>query len=332
MADELKNQPTASNNDQLLNLADRLVSSSQPMPNTGGFDDTKKPAAAPETAPAQKKEDVPTIRTLRSDISEYTQKSKTSYFDIVASTKNKPRLEEKWPMITRRGKLIVIIVFVAITLSASVGGYFWVANKRAEQAPPVARVPKPLIYGDNEQIIEYTGDAKMLAKNIQNVFIIPQLPNEFTNLAIKALANGSEIFFGPADLLATILAEPPANLESVIAPPLTFGVVDTFGKNEMVLMFKIVDYDRAFAGLLAWEQTIVRDLQLLLPAANDLTVDGKTFKDVIVKNNDARILENLEGRPILAYTIFNRKLVIIVSSKTALEVVLDKLSISPPSL
>src|SRR3989338_4172401 len=91
MADELKNQPTANNNDQLLNLADQLTPANPPVPpSIGGFD-VYPELAAPEPQKPAPNGEVPAIHTLRGDIQAYTQKNKTSYFDVVAASQKKRR-------------------------------------------------------------------------------------------------------------------------------------------------------------------------------------------------------------------------------------------------
>jgi hypothetical protein len=333
--DELKNQQTNNNNDQLLDLADRLGLSTPPLPpSIGGFDvSPKTPALAPEPQRPAVSGEVPAIHTLRGDIQAYTQKNKTSYFDVVAASQKKQRsLGVEWAIAPQYLRTAVIATAVIALFAVVIGGYFLFIKKEASPVAPVARPAASLIYADNERILEYTGDKKLLLDDIQIVLAKPQLTNEFTYLPVRMRVADADVFFGPTDLLGATGATMSAELFSAFTTPFTFGIIDTFGANETVLLLKAVSYEKTLAAMLAWEKTLPRDLGKLLPKNTDHNYGETKFKDVVVKNQDARILANLEGRPVLAYTIFNRKLVVITSSKAALEVVIDKLIASPPNI
>ncbi|MBI5742751.1 MAG: hypothetical protein HZA25_02855 [Candidatus Niyogibacteria bacterium] len=300
------------------------------MPSSIGGFDVYPELAAPEPRKPAPAGEIPAIHTLRGDIQAYTQKSKTSYFDIVAASQKKRRtLGVEWTIAPQYLRTAVIAAAAAALLALLTGGYFLFAKKQTPPVAPIARPAASLIYADNEQILEYAGDKKLLLDDIQIVLAKPQLTNEFTYLPIKTRVANADVFFGPTDLLSAAGAAISAELGSALTTPFTFGVIDTFGKNETVLLLKAVSYDKTLAALLAWEKTMPRDLDKLLPKNTNRDYGELKFKDVVVKNQDARILANLEGRGILAYTIFNRKLVVITSSKAALEAVIDKLIASP---
>jgi hypothetical protein len=308
-----------------------------PKPTTPfGFTPTNAPLSnTTDGVPPKNPNEIPSVRTFRGDISEYTSQSKSSYFDIVAqSSKKRPLdLDGSSSVLPRNIKIIIGALAGILLMLAGAGAYllFFKSQPTTVQENTL-RAPQPLIFADYEKVFNYSGDKQKLIDTIQSSLTIPLLSGEFTYIPIKVTGAGSEYFAGPKDLFNFAGADTPSELLLQISEPSTFGYVDAFGQNEIVMIFKINDYDRSFASLLSWENSMAKGLESLLPRTTSLNIGDSKFKDITVKNHDARILTNLENKPVLAYTIFNRKLVIITSSKLALEIILGKLIDSPPNI
>ena len=113
--------------------------------------------------------------------------------------------------------------------------------------------------------------------------------------------------------------------------------VHVFDGNQPVLIFKTDSYGEAFAGMLAWEKTIERDLSPLFDTQKSLSTSttaasflgGQTpFKDIVVRNRDARAVFLTQEKTKLLWAIPDRKTIIIATNQNSLIEILSRLSAS----
>lgn len=279
--------------------------------------------------------DLPAIRTYKTDMAEYTKKEGASYLDIVKQAmrlkKNHSALhqEEKFNPFLKTALLIGGLAI--IILSLGLGAYFYLNTGQKQTEQLAARPPQPLIRADVEKIIIYqSGQNALLKENIQKKLKVPQLSAYLTYYPIQEEKGGRTKFLNGSEFFQAAEINIPSEISANLAAPFTLGVIDTLGRNEILILSRLNDFERTFAALLLWEKRMLEDLTPLLPADKNLTTAENIFKDAVIKNNDARIIYNLENKPILTYAIFNKNILIIASSDTALEAALEKLIISPP--
>lgn len=98
-------------------------------------------------------------------------------------------------------------------------------------------------------------------------------------------------------------------------------------KNSPFLIFEVASYDDAFAGALEWEKNMPSELMSFFPDLKNAV--EREFKDVVIKNQDARVFESGDGK--IFYTFFNKKLLIITGSEKILEDIIKRYEIFPPN-
>lgn len=101
------------------------------------------------------------------------------------------------------------------------------------------------------------------------------------------------------------------------------------------IIFKVVNFDIAFAGILKWEEYISIDLAPFFGAPVRRTYDGNAltsdharpayFSDQTIQGHDVRILYDEVGRERLLYTFINQDTLLITTSHTALLSLIDHL-------
>src|SRR3989344_1812491 len=278
--------------------------------------------------------ELPAIRTYKTDLTDYTKKEGASYLDIIKQAarlkKNHGALHQEEKFNPSLKTVLLIGGLAVIVLGLGLGAYFFL-NAREKTEQPAARPPQPLIRADAEKIIIHqSGQSALLKETIQKKLKAPQLSAYFTYFPIKEEGAGRLKFLNGSEFFQAAEINIPSEINANLAAPFTLGVVDTLGQNEILILSRINDFERSFAALLLWEKKMLDDLKPLLPADKNLTTAKNIFKDTVIENNDARIIYNLENKPILAYAIFNKNILIIASSETALEAALEKLIISPP--
>jgi hypothetical protein len=93
----------------------------------------------------------------------------------------------------------------------------------------------------------------------------------------------------------------------------------------------VLSYDRAFAGMLAWESAINAELSPLFVRVPDLTIgdDGlvqtRTFSDLVMRNYDVRALTDDSGAIALYYSFPTRNMLIVAESPYTFTELLSRL-------
>lgn len=99
-----------------------------------------------------------------------------------------------------------------------------------------------------------------------------------------------------------------------------------------VFIIPVISYDRAFAGMLAWEPSIDADLAPLFRQVPRITASPtggvpveRTFKDLVVRNYDVRGLADDSGAIVLYYSFPTPEILIIAASPYTFPEVLSRL-------
>jgi hypothetical protein len=99
-----------------------------------------------------------------------------------------------------------------------------------------------------------------------------------------------------------------------------------------VFIIPVTSYDRAFAGMLAWEQSIDSDLSPLFKLIPSLTTSAegglpvqRQFKDLVMRNYDVRALTDDSGAIVLYYSFPTPRILIIAASQYSFTEVLSRL-------
>jgi len=299
-----------------------------------------RPSPPPKSAKEEKNKkqgEIPAVRTFRGDIEKYTREGKTSYLDIVAQAAKRKKNHKKLHREYAGGPWFKIGIGLLVALALftlALGGYLLLAPKEPRETPIALRPPGAIIEPEIENIISFKeGGTSALLNQIQEAVKKEQFSGAFTYLPIKKIsADEEEKFLTALELLSEIGAETPSEIKNNLTPFSNFGVIDTFGQNEILFIIKVLNFERTFAGLLKWEEDMPENLAPLLPKRKSIEVALGSFKDETVANHDARVLRDIENKSILSYAIFNKQFLIITSSIEALELTLKKLITSPPTL
>ena len=117
----------------------------------------------------------------------------------------------------------------------------------------------------------------------------------------------------------------PSSLLRLFNRDFIFGL-HSFTKNNPFLLLTINSYANTFRGMLLWESTMARDLS---PIFDLTTLDEATitrqFQDAIIKNQDARVLRDQNGKIVLLYSFANREILIITTHEITLDEIIKRL-------
>lgn len=128
--------------------------------------------------------------------------------------------------------------------------------------------------------------------------------------------------------LSIMSTEAPSSLVRNLDSDYMVGTYTGEDRPHLFLIFKIKDYNQAYASMLAWEKTMLHDVFILfgIDVTNDSdTIFEKPWRDVIIDNKDARILYRRDGSDILYYIFPNKDTFIITDSQDAIKEIATRL-------
>ncbi len=226
-------------------------------------------------------------------------------------------------------KLLAFVALGAIVLvGVGIGTYFYFKK------PPTKVVvePKtqiPLSIGVTLKGTEgRVGILKALTSSIK-ALSVPQ--NE---IRIIPITDNSSPLTTEALLTKLDEATPPSLIRALGTTP-TLGVHGLQG-GKPFLLFSVSSYDYAFAGMLAWEETILDTLGPLFDVSsrNILQKVGSstletlqntiTVKDAIVRNKDVRAIFSPEGTIVFLYSFIDKQTLVVTTNEDTLKVLINR--------
>jgi hypothetical protein len=113
----------------------------------------------------------------------------------------------------------------------------------------------------------------------------------------------------------------PGRTARSLEPVFMVGSVTT-GRNEPFIILRSYNFDALFAGFLAWEPRLRRDLS---PLFDTSYVERDVFEDAVKQKVSARVLHDALGAEVLIYAFADKNTVVITSSEEALSKVMEEL-------
>lgn len=284
---------------------------------------------------ADEQNELPKIRTFKTDTEEFIKEKKISRLDIAggqyvagldANETFKPRRQIPY-------KTAAYAVFVVAVVGLA--GYFGFRLFSPAVEQPTVEAPKPFL---NFLPVE---DQKIIAISetspgaLMSAFAEERAKSlRFDTLIyfpIKILkAGGEEKFIDPREFAGFLNWRAPKEFLDNLEPDFNAMVFYGADSHDLAVILKVKNFERALASLLDWEKTMWFDWKPFLADEDIKNISQFSFKDEIIKNNDARVFRDGGGKIILGYSIFNKQHVVISTSRAALSTILSRLIALPP--
>lgn len=332
-------------------LPDRSQPSSiapQKVEEARTFDTTLGASVPPASAPApEPKRDlsssiVSPLRTLKDDLQVIVREKKISLVRAAALEQEKrygrsaEKIEEQ--VATHRSRRTANIIFAAALLTVlGVGAFFGVyiisqqrGGAPSTEAPSLlfseTTVSLPL---DNQNAL----DLKRLIASARGASSATL--GSITRIVPTKTATDEEgVPYERAatleEFLGALGTRAPADLVRALSSDFFFGI-HTVDENAPLLVIPVLSYERAFAGMLAWEQTLNADLSpAFTPVPEQVLGAGglpqkRTFSDVVMRNYDVRALKDDGGTIELYYSFPTQGILIIGESPYSFTEILSRL-------
>ncbi len=266
---------------------------------------------------------IPKIRTYKSDAEIFMKDKKISSLDIASQSyilrENKFQKTGKAFGV----KKIIIICFAALAISAGIYLYanYFLAGKITAPSPTApVKTFKPFVAVEAQKSLTF--------QKINPGSLTDSLKNELG----KNFPGDTIVYFNTSltslEFMNFMGWNPPKSFLENVEPNFNILGVYTENKSDIAVVFEIQDFEKGLLSTLEWEPAMWRDWKQFLSDNDVLNIPEFSFKDEVVQNQDARILKN--NRAILGYAIFNKKFLVISTSRESLGFVLKRLISLPP--
>jgi len=292
------------------------------------------------------------VHTFATDFKDKIDQSGASRFTVLATeadtkpTKQKPRPQ----------KSLVAVLAGALLLIAGTGGvigaYWYIMTLSATPASPIP-VPS-LVFADER--IQLVGEGSELLETLATTANQPLVDG---NVLITYLSEATttpkgeriEIPLAGGALIRALMLPAPDLFLRNVAPASTVGIIRAGLETRPFFVFRVTSYERTFAGMLAWEATIGRDLEILYPAYSAPSINQEAtviqlgtstpvvmnapptplpyFTDAVVESHDVRKLTDTDGTTLLLYGYADKETLILARDEKAFGALLGRLYAKP---
>ncbi len=266
-----------------------------------------------------KKYSIQTLRTFKTDTSDYVKKKGISMVDIMLADQKKKGF---WNSKKRRKIFSGKMVIIAAAALLFIGGFsliFLSVRKNSE--------PNPIVKVASKSIITADKDENVSVKNIGSILKIPVPARKFLNISVFSGNNkNKKIISSAKEFFSNTSINVPQSVIDSLDGKFMLGVFRS-SLQFPVLILKVKFYGRAFASMIKWENSIFEDLKPIF-GGEGIEINPDGFIDKEIRNTDTRVLYNNEGNPVLIYAFFGKKYLIITTSEDALSQIFRRLSSS----
>lgn len=306
---------------------------------------TPQPVPSTTPAPVLSMQDamsaITSVRTLKQDVQSAVRNNDISVVRAIAMEETKRSKgsvhRNPTPAATARSKRtmsILFISFIFLLLTAGALASVWVAMQ--QRAPVSLPPPTSIIFAEQTLPLALDNESSQTLKNIlAQARVTLNAPLGSITRVVPTISTTTEAGMStqPATLrefLTATAINPPDELLRAMGNQFFLGI-HAVNKNVPVLVISISSYNRAFAGMLAWESSMNTDLTPAYIPVPRFRTDtsglqvARTFEDIVLRNYDVRALKDDAGDIMLYYSFPTPNILIIAESPYTFTEVLSRL-------
>ncbi len=304
------------------------------------------PPQAPASDGEKKQEDgiaapITSLHTMKSDLQGVVRDRKISVVRA-ASMEQDRRVQQDSPRVSgtprrRGGDKLVLILTATLLLFALGGAAIYAVYTLSSGSSPVAQgVSGPaVLFAENQSALTLDGQSSSALKQVLGALLSqPGSVGSITQIIPTLTTADTQSGQRPATLQEFFTAldvEAPGDLMRALSGEFFLGI-HMADVPSPIFIIPVVSYDRAFAGMLAWEPSINTDLAALFKHVPNITASPsgglpvqRQFKDLVVRNYDVRGLADDSGTIVLYYSFPTPQILIIAASPYTFPEVLSRL-------
>jgi len=288
-----------------------------------------------ENTPQPNEKDIKVLRTYTSDMADVIRDNEMSVIKIAMAEKEKREQDDIYKKAegSNFSKIFLVIGGIIFIVAAIVGSYFLLKNKK--------EIPQTVI-SNTETFISYDSKSDIDVTNIVDMSDLlglikkeQQKDSKLINAVfLNQKTNNVSESLNSKDFLSLIKTTAPDALLRSLSDKYLLGkysnpnAADSRDRSATFLIFETNNYSQAYASMLDWEKTMLKDLFTLfdikISSSND-PIFEKQWKDIVINNKDARVLYGENGEGILYYVFVNKNDFVITDNIEALKEVVARL-------
>ncbi|MFA6251233.1 MAG: hypothetical protein WC603_01240 [Candidatus Paceibacterota bacterium] len=279
------------------------------------------------------------LRTYSSDMADAIRTNEVSVIKIALAEKEKKEREEMNQKAegTNTSKTLLVIGGIILIAVAIIGSYFLLQKKKEKE------IPEPII-SNIDTFISYDSNLYIDVTNVINSSELSEIlkKEQTANSGLikalfltKKITDKSELLTS-RNFLSLIGATAPGALVRSLSDKYLLGkyadknIPGLSNETALFLIFQTTDYNQAYASMLEWEKTMLKDLFILFDIKITDTSEAvfdKPWQDIIINNRDARVLYGENDSALLYYVFVNKNNFIITNNIRAVKEIIARLII-----
>jgi len=282
-----------------------------------------------------KDKDIKVLRTYTSDMADAIRNNEMSVIKIALAEKEKREQENIYRKAegTNFSKILLVIGGIIFIGAAIFGSYLLFKNKKVETIPQTSTTIDTFISYDANSKIDTTN----ITSSSELISLIQKeqtTPNLIKALFLTKNINGIPELLTTKNFLSLVQTTAPDALIRSLSDKYLLGKYSITGisnsdnKSSVFLVFETTNYSQAYASMLDWEKTMLKDLFVLFDiniTESNSSLFNKQWKDIIINNKDARVLYGENGEDLLYYVFVDKNHFIITNNIDTLKEVTSRL-------
>lgn len=285
-----------------------------------------------ESKKEEEKKRIEPLRTLQADAARFVKEKGVTLSSIITGGSKERDEETSLRKRMPRGPVLkkALVIFFALLL-AGFGAIIFLGRGEQDENVSIAQKPAkpPLLYpAFDEREIPVVQSPSEFLNGWQ-----PLLDRNFPKnqmLGVFVFHEQKNIFLPPGSFFEFLSISVPSPLLNSMEKNWTLGVFGTDERAKPVFIIPVSSFNDAFKGMLDWEKDLPFAFRNILPKDHPTRASFEQFEDVLILNHNVRVLKNESGAVLFAYTFFDRRILIISTTPSVIEGVLNRFLLVPP--
>lgn len=288
-------------------------------------------------APEEKFNSLKQIRTFQGDVASALERQRESLYSIQETERLKRASGGTVPDTSlyipgKRNQFLFLLLGSFLLICVGLAGVWLAYNEFLRKtAPPILSMPiNRFITAQSAADIDLTGATRETLFSLVTSESAGLSPQDLKHLVLRKTVGLETPLVTSAEFFSMLGSSAPSSLIRSLEPLFMLG---SLGENRFII-FKLASFENAFPGMLTWEKNMAEDIGPLFANVLLLTNIGPeyVFKDTVSKNKDARVLfapvssGSASSTPVLLYSFFDNRMLIITDSLEALKTLIDRLT------
>ncbi|MBI4118018.1 MAG: hypothetical protein HY455_00530 [Parcubacteria group bacterium] len=277
------------------------------------------------------------LRTFKTDVTETIQREKRSITGIALAEHAKRETlgvdatnrERRFPL-----QQLLLVGLGVILIAGTLGLGFYIFTQQQEEQVELEVAQNETLFTEEvadvvltslsrshieSQIRKRVNEVKLTINDMLRIRLVRETPSPASSAGTTVSAISAQ------ELFLSISPDMPSALTRTLGSIYVLGF-HALSQNHPFLILKVSSYDQAFGGMLEWEPAMLQGLTPLLlgTAPRGLSRDAR-FEDVIVKNQDARMLRDASNQILLLYSFIDGETLLIATNEVTFDEAVKRL-------